>query len=87
MPVGYTVRVTTPGNGGASMQEFFHVAIEDKNRAQEAVRIAAKLASSVPVEVIGELSTSEALSLEPEEVRSVRRTIARPERQVRGHRW
>ena len=87
MPAGYTVRVTTPGNGGGSMEEFFQVAIEDESRAMEAVRIAAKLAGGVPVEVIGELSTSEGLSLEPQEVRSVRRLIARPDRQVRRQRW
>ena len=68
------------------MEEFFQVAIEDENGAMEAVRIAAKIASGVPVEIIGELSTSESLSLEPEEVRSVRRLIARPDRQIRRRR-
>ena len=85
MPAGYTIRVTTPGSGGASMHEFFQVAMDDEYRAVEAVRIVAKVADDWPVEVVGELSRTEIgwLSLALGEVRSVRRTIAGSERQGR----
>jgi hypothetical protein len=70
------------------MQEFFKVAIEEKERAVEAVRIAAKIVNGTPVEVVGELSPKEIgwASLQPGEVRSVRRTIAGSERQGRATR-
>ncbi len=88
MPAGYTIRVTAPPVGGASMQEFFQVAIDDENEAVEAVRVAAKVINGAPVEVVGELSHTElgSLSLVPGEVRSVRRTIAGSERQGRARR-
>jgi hypothetical protein len=71
------------------MHEFFQVAISDANEAKEAVRVAAKVANGTPVEVVGELSSTEIgwLSLEPGEVRSVRRTIAGSERQGRRAKW
>ena len=67
MPAGYTIRMTAPPVGGASMQEFFQVAIEDKSQAIEAVRIAAKVSNGAPLEVVGELSATEIgwLSLAP----------------------
>ena len=70
------------------MQEYFQVAIDDKDLAVEAVRTVAKVVNGTPVEVVGELSSTEIgwLSLEPGEVRSVRRTIAGSERQGRGKR-
>ncbi len=88
MPVGFTIRVTTPGSGGASTQEFFQVAIDDENRAKDAVRIAAKLANSTPVEVVGKLSPTEIgwLALAARRRQVVRRTIAGSERQGIGKR-
>jgi hypothetical protein len=83
------IRVTTPpGDGGASAQEFFQVAIDGKNRAVEAVRVAAQVANGTPVEVVGQLSPIEIrwIGLQPGEVRSIRRTIAGSERQGRGNR-
>ena len=70
------------------MQEYFQVAIDDKDLAIEAVRTAAKVVNGTPVEVVGALSSTEIgwLSLEPGEVRSVRRTIARPDRRSAGRR-
>ena len=39
MPAGFTIRVTTqPGSAGAPIQEFFQVAIHEKNRAVEVPR-------------------------------------------------
>ena len=52
MLAGYTIRVTKPGNGGASMQEFFRVAIETG-------RISANVSNDAPLEVLGELSATE----------------------------
>jgi hypothetical protein len=67
------------------MHEFFQAAIGDERRAVEAVRIAAKVVNGTPVEVVSKLSPTEIgwLSLNPGEVRSVRRTIAGSERQGR----
>jgi hypothetical protein len=87
MPAGFTIRVTAPpGSGGASIQEYFDVAIGDENRAKEAVRIAATLASDAIVEVVGELRLVDIwkAGLHPEEVLSVRKAIAGSERQARG---
>jgi hypothetical protein len=68
-----------------SIQEFFQVAIDHEDRAVEAVRTTAKVVNGTPVEVVGELSSTEIgwLSLGPGEVRSVRRTIAGSERRDR----
>jgi hypothetical protein len=89
MPAGYKIRVTTPpGSDGASIQEYFDVAIDDKDRALEAVRIAAKVASKTPVEIVGELSLSDVgkTGLLRGEVLSVRKAIAEPDRFGRGKR-
>jgi hypothetical protein len=74
-----------PANGGASIQEFFQVAIDHEDRAVEAVRTTAKVVNGTPVEVVGELSSTEIgwFSLVPGEVRSVRRIIAGSERRDR----
>lgn len=68
------------------MQEFFQVVIADKNRAVEAVRVAAQVANGTLVEVVGQLSPIEIrwIGLQPGEVRSIRKTIAGSERQGRG---
>ena len=90
MPAGFTVQVTAPArSAGVSLQEIFQVAIDDESRATEAVRIAALIAKDALVEITGKLSPTEIgwLSLEPGEVRSIRRTIPRPsERPRRRHR-
>jgi hypothetical protein len=77
MPAGYTIRVLAPpGEGGSSLQEVFHVAIEDENRAMEAVRNVTKPASDAIVEVTGELNPTEItrLGLKAGEVFPVGRT-------------
>jgi hypothetical protein len=86
MPAGYTIRVTAPpGSGGVSIQEYFDVAIDDRDRALEAVRIAAKVADGTPVEVVGELRLADLAKggLLRGEVLSVRKAIAAPERRRR----
>jgi hypothetical protein len=33
MPAGYTIRVTAPATGGASIEEYFDVAIDNEDQA------------------------------------------------------
>jgi hypothetical protein len=60
MPSGFTIRMMAPpGSGGPSLQEIFHVAIDDENQAKEAVRNVTNAASDAIVEVAGELSPAD----------------------------
>jgi hypothetical protein len=64
MPAGFTIRtMAPPGSGGPSLQEIFHVAIDNENRAIEAVREITKSASDAIVEVEGELTSAEITQL------------------------
>jgi hypothetical protein len=64
MPSGFTIRVLAPpGSGGPSLQKIFHVAIEDENRAIEAVRNVTKAESDAIVEVAGELNSEKIMQL------------------------
>ena len=77
MPVGFTIRVMAPpGSGGPSLQEVFHVVIDDENPAKQAVRNVTKAANDAIVEVAGELSSADItrLGLKAGEVMSVGRT-------------
>jgi hypothetical protein len=88
MPAGYTIRVTSPPRGGASIQEYFDVAIDDQDEALEVVRIAARVADGTPIEVVGELSLADLVKIGVlrGEVLSVRKAIAGSERQQRARR-
>jgi hypothetical protein len=86
---GYTIRVTTSsGSGGAAIHEYFDAAIDDKDRAVEAVRIAAKVPDGTPIEVVGELSPVDIgkAGLQPGALLSVRKAIAVSGRQGRAKR-
>ena len=88
MPAGYMIRVTTPGNGEALMQEYFQIALDDAKRAKEVARLTARLANDVLVEVAGELSFADlrnAGMLRGEGL-SVRKSIPGSERQDRAKR-
>jgi hypothetical protein len=77
MPAGFTIRtIAPPGSVGASLQETFHVAIDDESLAREVVRNVTKAASDAIVEVAGELSSAdvERLELAGGEVMPVSRT-------------
>ena len=64
MPARYTIRVIAPpGSAGSSLQEVFHVAIDDENRAKAAVRSVTKAAGDALVEVHGELDSDDILRL------------------------
>lgn len=65
---------------GHRFRRFFQAAIKNENRAKEAVRITALVATDATIQVTGKLSPREVelLSLAPGEVRSIRRTIPLP---------
>jgi hypothetical protein len=64
MPKGYKIRVIAPPVlGGPSLQKIFHVAVDDENRAIEAVREVTKPASDAIIEVAGELSSDKIMRL------------------------
>ena len=78
MPAGFTIRtIAPPGSVGASLQETFHVAIDDENLAKEVVRNVTKAASDAIIEVVDELSSFDVkrLELAGGEVMPVSRTI------------
>ena len=79
MLAGYTIRVTKPGNGGASMQEFFRVAIETG-------RISANVSNDAPLEVLGELSATEIGWLQLHQEKSVRSGEPSQDRSARAGR-